>query len=78
MTDLDCGCRIMTDVIRLNEWNKPNWNYLLKTYANICGKCGDRQMKFQKMENEAMEKEKLRMKMFVEKEPYQPEEEPQD
>ena len=76
MTEFECGCRILTNCIDLGEYRKPCWTYLLKTYSNICGKCGDRQIKFQKMENEAMEKEKMRMKMFVEKEPYQPEEEP--
>ena len=66
----------MTQVIRLDEYNQPVWVYLLKTYAYICEKRGERQIKFQKMKNEALEKEKLRMKMFVDKEPYQPEEEP--
>ena len=40
MTKFDCGCRIMTEVISLNEWKEPNWTYLLKTYVNMCGKCG--------------------------------------
>ena len=47
MTKFDCGCRIMTEVISLNEWKEPNWTYLLNTYVNMCGKCGKRQMKFQ-------------------------------
>ena len=31
MTKFDCGCRIIADVITLNDRNQPNWNYLLKT-----------------------------------------------
>ena len=38
MTKFDCGCRIMTDVITLNGRNQPKWNYLLKTFVNVCGK----------------------------------------
>ena len=37
----------MTEIISLNEWKEPNWSYLLKTFVNMCGKCGKRQMKFQ-------------------------------
>ena len=40
MTKFDCGCRIMTEVISLNEWKEPNLTYLLKTFVNMCGKCG--------------------------------------
>ena len=68
MTKFDCGCRIMTDVITLNERNQPNWNYLLKTFVNVCGKCYKMQMKFQYMENKLMEMEKQRMEMFLENE----------
>ena len=74
MTKFECGCRIMTDAISLNE--KPYWGYLLKTYVNICGKCGDRQMKLPKMENMLLDNEKLRMKMFIEHDFY--EEEPDE
>ena len=66
MTKFDCGCRIMTEVISLNEWKEPNWTYLLKTYVNMCGKCGKKQMKFQTMENKLLEMEKVRMRMFFE------------
>ena len=65
MTKFDCGCRIMTDVITLNDRNQPNWNYLLKTFVNVCGKCYKKQMKFQQMENKLMELEKQRMEMFM-------------
>ena len=65
MTKFDCGCRIMTDVITLNDRNQPNWNYLLKTFVNVCGKCYKKQMKFQYMENKLMEMEKQRMEMFM-------------
>ena len=64
MAKFDCGCRIMTEVITLNEWKEPNWSYLLKTYVNMCGKCGKRQMKFQTMENKLLEMEKVRMRIF--------------
>ena len=70
MTKFDCGCRIMTEVISLNEWKEPNLTYLLKTFVNMCGKCGKRQMKFQFMENTLLEMEKTRMsmRMFLENE----------
>ena len=68
MTKFDCGCRIMTDVITLNGRNQPMWNYLLKTFVNVCGKCSKKQMKFQYMENKIMEMEKQRMDMFLENE----------
>ena len=58
----------MTDVITLNDRNQPNWNYLLKTFVNVCGKCYKKQMKFQYMENKLMEMEKQRMEMFLENE----------
>ena len=67
MTKFDCGCRIMTDVITLNDTKQPNWNYLLKTFVNVCGKCYKKQMKFQYMENKLMEMEKQRMEMFLER-----------
>ena len=65
MTKFDCGCRIMTEVITLNGRNQPMWNYLLKTFVNVCGKCGKKQMKFQQMENKLLEMEKQRMEMFL-------------
>ena len=58
----------MTDVITLNDRNQPNWNYLLKTFVNVCGKCYKKQMKFQYMENKLMEMEKQRIQMFLENE----------
>ena len=58
----------MTDVITLNDTKQPNWNYLLKTFVNVCGKCYKKQMKFQYMENKLMEMEKQRMEMFLENE----------
>ena len=64
MTEFDCGCRIMTDIIVVII-KKPSWNYLLKTFVNVCGKCGKKQMKFQYMENKLMEMEKQRMEMFM-------------
>ena len=48
--------------------NQPNWNYLLKTFVNVCGKCYRKQIKFQYMENKLMEMEKQRMEMFMENE----------
>ena len=67
MTKFDCGCRIMSECITLNngDYRKPSWNYLLKTFVNVCGKCGKKQMKFQQMENKLMEMEKQRMEMFL-------------
>ena len=67
MTEFECGCRIMTDVIRLNErgCNKPSWNYLLKTFVNVCGRCAHKQMKFQQMENMMMDVQRQRMDMFL-------------
>ena len=56
----------MTEVTSLNEWKEPNWTYVLKTFVNMCGKCGKRQMKFQFMENKLLEMEKTRMRMFFE------------
>ena len=38
---------------------------LLKTFVNVCGKCGKNQMKFQQMENKLLEMEKQRMEMFM-------------
>ena len=43
---MNCGCRTMVDVIRLNERDQPTWNCLLKTFANVCGRCAHKQMKF--------------------------------
>ena len=67
MTEFECGCRIMSECINLNrrDYKKPNWNYLLKTFVNVCGKCGKKQMKFQYMENKLLEMEKQRMEMFL-------------
>ena len=64
MTKFNCGCRIMTEIITLNGRDQPCWQYMLKTFVNICGKCGKKQMKFQYMENKLMEMEKQRMEMF--------------
>ena len=57
----------MSDIINLNsgDYKKPHWGYLLKTFVNVCGKCGKKQMKFQYMENKLMEMEKQRMEMFM-------------
>ena len=68
MTKLDCGCRIMSEYITLSECKQPHWPYLLKTFMNMCGKCGKKQMKFQEMENKLLEIEKARMKMFLDNE----------
>ena len=65
MTTLNCGCRIITDIISLNDKDEPNWQYFLKTFVNLCGKCGKKQMKFNYMENKIMEMEKQRMNMFI-------------
>ena len=64
MTKFNCGCRIMTEIITLNGRDQPCWQYMLKTFVNICGKCGKKQMKFQYMENKLMEMEKQRMEIF--------------
>ena len=61
MTKFGCGCRMMTDVMTLNGRNQPIWNYLLKTFVNVCGKCYRKQMNFRFME---MEMEKQRMEML--------------
>ena len=43
-----------------------NWGYLLiKTFVNVCGKCGKKPMKFQQMENKLLEMEKQRMELFM-------------
>ena len=68
MAKFECGGRIMTDVITLNGRNQPMWNYLLKTFVNVCGKCYRKPIKFQYMENKLMEMEKQRMEMFLENE----------
>jgi len=64
----------MTEIITLNGRDQPCWQYMLKTFVNICGKCGKKQMKFQYMENKLMEMEKQRMEMFFQ-EDYDDEEE---
>ena len=65
MTTLKCGCRTITDIISLNDRDEPNWQYFLKTFVNLCGKCGKKQTKFNYMENKIMEMEKQRMNMFI-------------
>ena len=57
----------MSECITSNngDYKKPSWNYLLKTFVNVCGKCGKKQMKFQQMENKLLEMEKQRMEMFM-------------
>ena len=47
------------------DYKKPSWNYLLKTFVNVCGKCGKKQMKFQQMVNKLLEMEKQRTEMFM-------------
>ena len=66
MTKFACGCRIMSEGINLNsgDYKRPNWNYLLQTFVNVCGKCGKKQMKFQYMENKLLEMERQRMDFF--------------
>ncbi len=68
MTKLECGCRIMSDVIDLNadDRDKPAWSYMMKTYSNMCGRHSHRQLKFHYMENKLLEMEKARMRMFME------------
>ena len=58
----------MTDVITLKGRNQPMWNYLLKTFVNVCGKCYKKQITFQYMENKLIEMEKQRMDRFLENE----------
>ena len=67
MIKFDRGCRMMTECIDLNSNadKKPHWGYMLKTFVNVCGKCGKKQMKFQHMENKLMEMEKQRIEMFM-------------
>ena len=57
----------MSHCINLNsgDYKKPNWGSVLKTFANVCGKCGKKQMKFQQMKTKFLEKEKQRMDMFM-------------
>ena len=47
-TKFECGCRIVCEHINLNRGDlmKPQWEYLLKTFVNVCGKCGKKQTKF--------------------------------
>ena len=70
----DDVCQLAEDVndhqpvsrfVVLGDYKKPSWNYLLKIFVNICGKCGKKQMKFQQMENKLLEMEKQRMEMFM-------------
>ena len=77
MTKLECGCRIMSDVINLNadDRNNPAWSYMMKTYSNICGRHSHRQLKFQYMENKLLEMEKDRVRMFMEENDEDDEEE---
>jgi hypothetical protein len=57
----------MSEGINLNsgDYKRPNWNYLLQTFVNVCGKCGKKQMKFQYMENKLLEMERQRMDFFL-------------
>ena len=57
----------MSECITLNngDYRKPSWNYLSKTFVNVCGKCGKKQMKFQQVENKLLDMEKQRMEMFL-------------
>ena len=47
MTEFECGCRIVNDMINLNRsaYKKPSWAHLLKTFVNVCGNCGKKQIK---------------------------------
>ena len=65
MTEFNCGCRIVSDVTNLNrgDYKKPNWFHLLKTFVNVCGNCGKKQVKFQQSENKIMEMEKQRKEL---------------
>ena len=67
MTEFECGCRIISDVINLNKNKDSNiyWGYTLKTFANVCGNCSKKQMKFQHTENKLITMEKQRMKWFL-------------
>ena len=74
-SSLKCGCKIIGDIINLNDDIRGhNWNYMLRTFVNKCGKCGDKQLKFQEMENKLIEMEKTRMKMMTEDEEEETEE----
>ena len=50
------------------DHKKTNWCYLLKTFVNVCGKCGKKQLKFQQMENTLLEKQRMDMFMNYEDE----------
>ena len=67
MTEFECGCRIVSEMINLNraDYRKPFWNHLLKTFVNVCGNCGKKQMKFQQTENKLMDMEKQRKEWFM-------------
>ena len=67
MTEFECGCRIISDLINLNKGNlkQPCWNYHLKTFVNVCGGCSKKQTKFQHTENKLITMEKQRMKWFL-------------
>ena len=68
-SSLKCGCKIIGDIINLNDdICGHNWNYMMRTFVNMCGKCGDKQLKFQEMENKLIDMEKSRMKMMTEEE----------
>ena len=68
-SSLKCGCKIIGDIINLNDdICGRNWNYMMRTFVNMCGKCGDKQLKFQEMENKLIDMEKSRMKMMTEEE----------
>ena len=68
-SSLKCGCKILGDIINLNDdICGHNWNYMMRTFVNMCGKCGDKQLKFQEMENKLIDMEKSRMKMMTEEE----------
>ena len=67
MTEFECGCRIISDVINLNKGNlkQPCWNYHLKTFVNVCGNCGKKQMKFQQSENIRIMEERERKGWYI-------------
>ena len=68
-SNLKCGCKVIGDIINLNDdICGHNWNYMMRTFVNMCGKCGDKQLKFQVMENKLIDMEKSRMKMMTEEE----------
>ena len=68
MTKFDCGCRIVSECITLNngDYKENSWNDLLRTFVNVCGKCGKKQIEFQQMENKLLEMEKTTNGFFFE------------